>query len=41
MGIRDFAEVDRLARGAGFGLIEDAAMPANNRCLVWQRSAHA
>ena len=38
-GIRDFADVDRLARAAGFALIEDAAMPANNRCLVWQRRA--
>lgn len=36
-GIRDFEAVDRLARDAGFALIEDAAMPANNRCLVWQR----
>ena len=41
MGIRDFADVDRLARAAGFVLIEDAAMPANNRCLVWQRHAPA
>lgn len=37
MGIRDFEQVDRLAQAAGFVLIEDAAMPANNRCLVWQR----
>jgi len=36
MGIRDFAAVDRLAQTAGFSLLEDAAMPANNRCLVWQ-----
>jgi len=36
-GIRDFSDVDRLAHAAGFVLIEDAAMPANNRCLVWQR----
>lgn len=41
MGIRDFSDVDRLARAAGFALIEDAAMPANNRCLVWQRTVHA
>ncbi len=39
MGIRDFAEVDALASHAGFGLIEDVAMPANNRCLVWRRHA--
>ncbi len=37
-GIRDFEAVDALARGIGFTLLEDRAMPANNRCLVWQRS---
>jgi cyclopropane fatty-acyl-phospholipid synthase-like methyltransferase len=37
MGIRDFEKVDALAREAGLALIEDRAMPANNRCLVWQR----
>lgn len=37
MGIRDFEAVDALARGAGFTLLEDYAMPANNRCLVWTR----
>ena len=37
-GIRDFEAVDILARRAGLQLIEDRAMPANNRCLVWQRS---
>lgn len=36
-GIRDFEAVDALARGAGFDLAEDAAMPANNWCLVWRR----
>ncbi|MEW6168713.1 MAG: DUF938 domain-containing protein [Pseudomonadota bacterium] len=39
MGIRDFEAVDALARAAGFALIEDRAMPANNRCLVWRRPA--
>jgi len=39
MGIRDRAAVDALARKAGFELIDDAAMPANNRTLVWQRQA--
>lgn len=34
-GIRDFAAVDALARQAGLRLIEDRAMPSNNRCLVW------
>ena len=36
-GIRDFEAVDALARGIGFELLEDCVMPANNRCLVWQR----
>ncbi len=38
MGIRDFEAVDSLARGSGLQLIEDRAMPANNRTLVWRRS---
>jgi cyclopropane fatty-acyl-phospholipid synthase-like methyltransferase len=37
MGIRDMEAVDRLARAAGFALIDDAPMPANNRTLIWQR----
>ena len=37
-GIRDFEAVDALARAAGFRLAEDAAMPANNRTLVWRRA---
>jgi len=36
-GIRDFEEVDRLARSIGFELLEDHPMPANNRTVVWQR----
>ena len=36
-GIRDFEAVDALARGIGLRLIDDVAMPANNRCLVWRR----
>ncbi len=35
-GIRDFEAVDALARSAGLSLLEDRAMPANNRCLVWR-----
>jgi cyclopropane fatty-acyl-phospholipid synthase-like methyltransferase len=35
-GIRDFAAVDALARGAGLALVEDRALPANNRCVVWR-----
>lgn len=38
-GIRDFEVVDALAQRAGLSLIEDRAMPANNRCLVWRRRA--
>ena len=37
MGIRDFEDVNRLAQSAGFALLDDVAMPANNRCLVWRR----
>jgi cyclopropane fatty-acyl-phospholipid synthase-like methyltransferase len=40
-GIRDFAAVDELARSIGFSLVEDRAMPANNRTLVWRRSGGA
>lgn len=35
-GIRDFEAVDALARGIGLSLVEDVAMPANNRTLVWR-----
>jgi len=37
-GIRDFEAVNALAAKAGLKLIEDRAMPSNNRCLVWQRA---
>jgi cyclopropane fatty-acyl-phospholipid synthase-like methyltransferase len=37
-GIRDIEAVDALARSIGFTLVEDRAMPANNRCLSWQRN---
>ena len=37
MGIRDFEAVDALARSIGLTLLKDHAMPANNRCLVWQK----
>ena len=36
-GIRDFESVDALARAAGLRLLDDVAMPANNRCLAWGR----
>ena len=37
MGIRDAEAVDALATHAGFILVDDVAMPANNRCRVWHR----
>ncbi len=37
MGIRDVAAVDALAAAAGFNLVEDIAMPANNRLRYWKR----
>ncbi len=37
-GIRDIEAVNALAQAIGFTLIEDRAMPANNRCVSWQRS---
>jgi trans-aconitate methyltransferase len=36
-GIRDFEKVNVLAEKAGLSLIEDRAMPSNNRCVVWKR----
>lgn len=37
MRIRDAEAVDALAEVAGFDLIDDIAMPANNRMRIWQR----
>jgi cyclopropane fatty-acyl-phospholipid synthase-like methyltransferase len=37
MAIRDTEAVDALAAAAGFVLLDDIAMPANNRCRVWRR----
>jgi uncharacterized protein DUF938 len=37
MGIRDAEAVDALAQSIGLRLVEDIAMPANNRCRVWRR----
>ena len=37
MGIRNAEAVDVLAKRAGFVLIDDVAMPANNRCRIWRR----
>jgi cyclopropane fatty-acyl-phospholipid synthase-like methyltransferase len=36
-GIRDVEAVQALAAQAGLRAIDDVAMPANNRCLVWRR----
>jgi SAM-dependent methyltransferase len=38
-GIRDFEAVDALARRAGFSLVADHSMPANNQTIVWKLSA--
>ena len=35
--IRDFEAIEQLAQQAGLKLLADHAMPANNRCLVWQK----
>jgi hypothetical protein len=37
-GLRDVEAVDALAQAIGFTKVEDRAMPANNRTLVWRRS---
>lgn len=36
-GIRDFEAVDALAQAAELRLLEDFAMPANNRCIIWKK----
>ena len=36
-GIRDFETINATADIAGFELLEDNPMPANNRLLVWRR----
>jgi SAM-dependent methyltransferase len=36
-GVRDFEALSQLAADAGMTLIEDYAMPVNNRTLVWRR----
>lgn len=37
-GIRDAEAVDALAASVGLELVDDLAMPANNRCRIWRRS---
>ncbi len=38
-GIRNFEDVDSLARSAGLAASEDIAMPANNRILIWKKTS--
>lgn len=38
-GIRDIEAVDRLATAGGLARMEDIAMPANNRMVVWRAAA--
>jgi len=40
-GVRDIADVEKLADGVGFALIETVPMPANNLILVFERSTTA
>ena len=37
-GVRDVGDVEKLAQGAGLGLIDAIEMPANNLTLVFARS---
>lgn len=37
MGIRDFEAVNKLAEESGLKLLQDTAMPANNRLLIWKK----
>lgn len=39
-GIRDKSAVCTLAAASGMRLVDDVAMPSNNRCLVWRRRMH-
>ena len=36
-GVRDFEAVNALARQNGLGLVEDRAMPGNNRSIWWRK----
>ena len=37
-GVRDIADIEKLAAGVGLGLVETVPMPANNMILVFARS---
>lgn len=34
-GVRDFDDLNRLAKQQGLDFMKDYSMPANNRCLLW------
>lgn len=36
-GVRDFIDLDKLANRQNLAATKDYAMPANNRCLVWEK----
>lgn len=38
MGIRNFEDVCRVAESHGLTLVEDCAMPAHNRLIVWKKT---
>ncbi len=38
-GLRNFEDIDELARQVNLQIIEDIAMPANNRLLYWRKTA--
>lgn len=40
-GLRDFEDVNALAAAVGLVLLDDRAMPANNRCISWRRGQPA
>lgn len=37
-GVRDFDDLDELAQSQDLSIVEDYAMPANNRCLLWKKA---
>ena len=37
-GIRQFEAINALAVSAGLKLLEDYALPANNRLIAWQKA---
>jgi hypothetical protein len=37
-GVRDIADIEKLAAGVGLALVETVPMPANNLILVFGRS---